>query len=371
MLPVTYFIGGLEMLNLSSVISKSNYFTFKSVKGSQFGKEMVSFQGTIEQILKFLEIDNEVQREIIDSHVAELQQYIQYGLDGNSIYFSPFIFSARGNGYFDEETSEYKINLDDKLILLDGQHRLRACEIVIKRLESRINEVNYKNKLSFLQKFPVSIQLFLNLTLEEEQQLFTDVNTRSSKASNSLFIMYRDNSLCGQLAKEIISNHPTITPDYFETKARYTKTKLMTVATLYNIIITLNENIIHTELLKSKITPENYEKYKQKTQKFLDLLVKFAPYNTFNRSNFVIYIPKVLSGIAYFVSTKMKEQPDLSMEHIFRTVIAKVNWSHSNMDFRERGIPYNEKTRKYNFANGTRAIKAISKYLAESMKGDS
>ncbi|WP_311083606.1 DNA sulfur modification protein DndB [Paenibacillus polymyxa] len=354
-------------IDLSNIIGQSNFLTFKALRGNQFGKNIMSFQCTAEQVLKFIAIDSEVQRDIIDQHVAEIQQYIQYGIDGHNIYFPPLIFSARGNGNYDNEKKEYKLHFNEKLVLLDGQHRMKAFEMIVKRLEIRDDEFS-REKLKFIRNFPLTLQVFTHLSIDEEKQLFTDVNTKSSKANNSLLIMYKNHSLCGELTKDIIFNHPTISSELFEVRAKYTRTKFMTAATLYNIIITLNEGLIHTELLKSKITQENYDEYKKNTERFLDLLIKVAPYNTFNRSQFVIYIPKVLSGIAYFVSNALKEHPEMTMEQIFNLVIAKIDWSHKNMNYKNLGIPYNENTKKYNFANGTRGIKIISKYLTTKLE---
>jgi len=355
------------MIDLSKVLSHTNFLIFKAVKGYQFEKKILTLQCTVEQGLRFIEIDREVQRDIIDQHVAEIQQYIQYGIDGNIIYFPPLILSARGKGYYIEGDCEYKLNLDEKLVLLDGQHRIKAFEMIVRRLEVRSGGIGEEN-LRYVKNFPITLQIFLDLSLEEERQLFTDVNTKSSKANNSLLIMYKNNSMCGELTKEIINNHPSIESELFETRAKYTKSKFMTAATLYNIIITLNEGLVHTELLKSKINKGNYYQYKTQTEKFLCLLLKVAPYNTFNRSQYIIYIPKVLSGIAYFVSYALKKYPNIQMERIFSDVIAKVDWTHRNLDFKALGIPYNENTEKYNFTNGVRGIKMISEYLAKIME---
>lgn len=346
---------------------RSNYLTFNAIKGTQFNKEIVCFQCTAEQVLKFIRVDKEVQRDIIDQHVAEIQQYIQYGVDGNNIYFPPLVLSARENGAYDPDNQEYRLNFEEQLVLLDGQHRARAFDMVIKRLETREDQASHK-KLEYVKKTPLSLQVFTNLSIDEEKQLFTDINTKASKANNSLLIMYKNHSLCGELVKDIISNHPTISPDFFETRSKFTKTKMMTAATLYTLIITLNEGLIHTQLLKSKITNENYDAYKRNTMKFLDLLVRIAPYNTFNRSQYIIYIPKVLAGVAHFVSQIMHKYPNIDIEQIFDMVISKVDWSHQNKDLKVLGVPYNENTKKYFFSNGVRSTKMISRYLTLKME---
>ncbi len=205
--------------------------------------------------------------------------------------------------------------------------------------------------------------LFLDISIEEEKQLFTDVNTKSSKANNTILIMYKDDDLCGNLVKDIIENHPTIPEDAFETRAKYTRTKMMTAATLHNIIITLNEKLLHTQKAKSKITEETYNEYKENSMKYLQFLNSYYPIDIYTRDTSIIYIPKVLSGITLFVANKLHENSNLSMEDLFERFLSKINWAQKNMDFREIGLQYNEHTKKYNVTNGVRGIKMIYQYL--------
>ena len=265
------------MINFTAIGQKKNFTTFKATQGQQFGKCVVSIQCTVNEILKFIEIDKSVQREIIDQHVAEIQRYIQYGMDGNLIFFPPFIFSTRGQGRFLKNTMQFQLKTEDKLIILDGQHRIKAFEHMIKILESRNNSQDI-GKLNYIKNFPISLQIYMDLDTEQEKQLFTDINTKASTVSNTILLMYKNNILANKLIKEIIYNHPTIDSEEFEIRGRSTQTKLMTAATLYNAILILNEGRIITELQLDKVTPNNFESYKKSSIEFLKLLKKYAPH---------------------------------------------------------------------------------------------
>lgn len=354
------------MGGLKSLMVTPHFLTFNAVKGSQFNQSVISMQCSAEQVLKFIEIDREVQRDIIEYHVTEIQKYIQYGLDGNDIYFPPLIFSSRGKGNYNEEGYKFNLNLDDKLVVLDGQHRIKAFEMIIGRLEIR-NDAISKEKLSKVRNFPLTIQIFTDLTIKQEQQLFTDINTKASKVSNTLLVMYKNNNLCAELAKDIISSHPSISEDRFEVRSKTTRTKLMTAATLHNVIVTLNDGIFYTAMAISKISELNYDQYKKTTEEFLNLLVKFAPKDAMNRQEYMIFIPSVIFGIALFVHGAMKNNPTLTMEFLFENVIRKVDWSHKNKDFKILGIPYKQTTKRYNFSNGARGSKIIAKYLEKAL----
>ncbi|PEI55941.1 hypothetical protein CN635_16870 [Priestia aryabhattai] len=345
-----------------------HYLTFNAVKGKQFNQNVISLQCSVDQVLKFIEIDREVQRDLIEYHVTDIQKYIQYGLDGNDIYFPPLIFSSRGKGNYNEKDYNFNLNLGDKLIVLDGQHRIKAFEMIIGRLETRSDPIS-NEKLNKARNFPLTIQIFTDLTIKQEQQLFTDINTKASKVSNTLLVMYKNNSLCAELAKDIINNHPSIAADKFEVRSKTTRTKLMTAATLHNTIVTLNDGVFYTAMAKAKISEENYDQYKKNTEEFLNLLVKFAPKDGMNRNEYLIFIPSVIFGIALFIHESMKKNLPFTMEYLFEKVIRKVDWSHKNKDFKALGIPYKQTTKKYNFSNGARGSRIITSYLMKVLGG--
>ncbi|MDT2263039.1 hypothetical protein P7H12_04455 [Paenibacillus larvae] len=62
------------MINFTAIGQKENFTTFKATQGQQFGKCVVSIQCTVNEILKFIEIDKSVQREIIDQHLLNFSK---------------------------------------------------------------------------------------------------------------------------------------------------------------------------------------------------------------------------------------------------------------------------------------------------------
>lgn len=352
---------------LTEIANQENFINLKALKGNHFGKDILSLQCKANELIKFFEIDGDVQRELIDYHVADIQKYIQYGMEGKNIYFPPIILSARGRGTYDKDLQEYRLRFDEKLTMLDGQHRIKAFESIMKRLSIR-TDAQSQAQLSYVSNFPFSVQIFMDITNEEEKQLFTDVNTKASKVSNTLLIMYKSDDLCSQLVKDIIENHPTIPEDMFEVRSKYTKTKFMTAATLHNIIVTLNDRLLHTQRADSKITEETYHIYKEKTVEFLDLLNTYFSFNLHGRSQSIIYIPKVLSGLAFFIADALEKDPTTTMEKLFEEYIKKIDWSHNNRDFEKIGLTYNPNTGRYSITNGVRGMKAIVEYLTRMWK---
>lgn len=349
-------------MDIGSLVEPSgNFITMFGVAGNQFGYEVISTQCTVEYVLKFLEIDKSVQREIIEQQVSNISKYIQYGMEGNNIYFPPLIFSARGKGTFDKNNNQFHLNVGERMIILDGQHRIRAFEILKNRIELNGDE----EKLEYINDFPLTIQIYRNLNKEQERQLFTDVNTKSSKVSNTLLIMYKDNDLFGKMVKEIINGHPSISPDKFEVRAKRTTTKLMTASTLYNIGLTLNEGTIISKGSIQKISEKNFFEYKKRLEQFLTLLLKYGPSQALDRNKFFILNPYVLQGIAKCVHYLRLSNTEFNMEEFFANIIFNVDWSHKNKDLKNLGIPFNNKTKKYRFTVGTRTANQISNMLLQ------
>ncbi|MGX4669834.1 DNA sulfur modification protein DndB [Cerasibacillus sp. JNUCC 74] len=334
-----------------------NYITLNGVKGTQFKKDVMSIQCTVNDVLKFLQIDSNVQRELDENKVASIGQYIQYGLDGNDIYFSPLIFSARGKGEFNYSTNEFNLSMNDRLVILDGQHRVKAFEYLKKRMES--NNLINTDKYNSLLNFPLTLQVFMNLTIDEERQLFTDINTKLSQVNNTLIIMYKKDDLNGELVKEVISSLPE---DSIECRAKATRTKLMTASTLYSVSKVLNYGVYERKAL-TNLNKDNYNDWKSRTEEFITLLKKYSPIDAYDRDKYIIFSSNIIVAIAKFVYDALEKYPNSSMEELFRTVIVNVDWSHKNEEFKQLSAKYNKKTKKYNFGTIGRTVKDFSRFL--------
>lgn len=360
------------MLDLSVLGKKGNQIVLKAAKGIQFGQEIVTAQCSVNDVLKFLLIDRDVQRDIAPERVSAISKYIQSGIEGEDIFFAPMIFSSRGKGVYDEETSEFRLNMNDKLVILDGQHRIKAFEHLKNRIEAMLTQKPQDRDLieffDNLESFPLTVQIYSNLDLVKERQLFTDVNTKSSAVNNTLLIMYKKDDLYGEMIKEIVLNHPTISPDLFECRSKTTRSKLATAATIYVIAKTLNEGTYNRNS-NAKINSQTYSIYKKNTEEFLTLLLKYTPKDALDREKYVVYSSNVMVAIAKYVFEMKKKYPNKKMEEFFKGAIYSVDWSHKNNDFRKLAAKYNNQTKKYNFGSIGRIVRTFSMYLIEKYEG--
>ncbi|KXH86971.1 hypothetical protein AU377_13330 [Sporosarcina sp. HYO08] len=348
--------------------TKKNYITLNGIKRKQFNQEVITVQCKVNDILKFLEIDRRVQRELDENKVASIGQYIQYGLDGNDIYFSPLIFSARGKGEYNDVRHEYKLNMDERLVILDGQHRIKAFEYLKKRIEaSGGKDEIYQSLLNF----PMTIQIFADLSLEQERQLFTDINTKSSQVNNTLLVMYKKDDLFGKLVQDVVENLPQ--EDLIECRAKTTRTKLMTASTLYSVAKAVNSGV-YSRRSRVDINTQNYHLFKRRTESFISLLRKYAPLDALNRDKYIIMSSNIIVAIAKFIYEAQKKYPEVGMEDLFKNIVSKVDWSHKNDEFKALSAKYNKRTKKYNFGSTGRTVRDFSEFLVgkfEGLRGES
>ncbi|PWK16501.1 DNA sulfur modification protein DndB [Tumebacillus permanentifrigoris] len=343
--------------------SKPIGLSIPATEGVQFGKRVVSLQCKVEDILKIYGLDKSVQRQLDKDRVSGIARYIQYGLEGNDIYFSPILFSARCVGEFSDEQSAYIINMSDQLFLLDGQHRISAFEELKRQLLEGIDENPDNGELlGRLMSFPLSVQIYRDLNQDQERQLFTDINRNSLRVHKTLGVLYRSNDLYSTMVREIIDSHPTIPSNLFETRAKYTRKKLMTAATLYDMAQMLNEGFVDK---RKGIKKGNYNRYKSRTEAFLSSFFRYSPKDASDREKYIVWQAKTIVAIAKFVYEVREENQSIKVDHLFRDVVHQVDWTYHNQEFLNVAAKYNKQTKRYTLGSTARVHKLLSEYLVQ------
>lgn len=314
---------------------KSYIVSLNALEGNQFGKKIYSSQTDVQTILKFFEIDQEVQRDLNPERLGGIVNYIMHNLSDSEgiIYFPPFILSARKQGKYFKEDDAYKLTSDDKLYVLDGQHRLRALEEAMKIIENQ--EV-----LERLKSFPITLQIYYDLSIEQEKQLFSDVNSKARRIGANLLKVYAQDDPTADIMRSIVYNHPRISEKEFEMRKNLTRKKLMTGLNLYKIIAMLDSGV---HIPNDRIhKPKNPDIEKQ-TIYFLDLLKKYAPDNAYNRNESIYLNQGILLGIAK-VAFELK--PEEWEDQLF-SLISKYDWSQKNRELESYQVPYTIEKMRY------------------------
>lgn len=178
---------------MENIVIKGNINVMMSTN-----KAMMSSQITIDNILKLYKIDSEVNRDLSYNRIPNLIKYIKNKDSKIGIYFPAFVFSFRENplDYYDKENCQLVINKNSKLIVIDGQHR-------IKSIEKYINTIKDEHEKEKLLNNTITCQIYFGLKKEDERKLFSDINSNSKKVSLSLATKYDSRDIINILVQEV------------------------------------------------------------------------------------------------------------------------------------------------------------------------
>lgn len=348
---------------LTKVSTREDYsISINALKGNQFGKTVYSAQTDVQTALTIFEIDSDVQRDLNSERVSGIAKYIINRISdvSDTIYFPPFIFSARGHGKYVAEEMKFKLKINNKMIVLDGQHRLRALE----RAANYLNQYD-KTLYNKLLDVPLSLQIYKDLTIKQERQLFSDINSKAVKVSANLIKYYSDDDPTAKMMRDIINNHPSIASSQFETRKNQTRKKLMTALVVYKIIAVLDSGRFiendHIYIVERK----KYNSLKSKTIKFLDLLVKYMPKDGYKRDKSIYLNQSVILGLAKVCSALSIDQ----WEDFFIKYVLQYDWSQSNTYLEKKfGIPYNRDRGVYRLTPPSKVYKSVYKTFYTKIK---
>lgn len=123
-------------------------------------------------------------------------------LNSRKASFAPLILSARGE--IEAYEDYFIVRPGQKLFVSDGQHRTLALLSAIIELtvraeraesEKRIIEAeNYRQYIEQLKNMPMALQIYLNLTRQQEKQLFADLNTKRKAANPNIRLQHDQRS---------------------------------------------------------------------------------------------------------------------------------------------------------------------------------
>lgn len=346
----------MDIWSSTGAFTREDYvISLKAIKGNQFKKVVYAAQTDVQTLLKFFEIDPDVQRDLNHERIGGIVRYIHNSLrsEDQNLYFPPFILSARKKGKFIENESLFKLKTNDKLYVLDGQHRLKALQ----EANSLIEDPTITQKL---REFPVTLQIYADLTQEQEQQLFSDVNSKATRVGANLIKVYSQNDPTAGVMREIVYGHPTISSREFEMRRNQTRTKLMTGLNVYKIIAMLDSG-------REIPNNENYkikgERIKQTTMYFLECLMNSAPINAYDRKSSIYLNQGVLLGIAKVAH----ETPIEEWKTKLFKVVKDYDWTQTNRELESYGVPYTIEKSKYRLNPPSKVRSAVYEIIKNKL----
>jgi len=160
-------------------------------------KGMLSSQMKIRDILELCQIDNSINRDISYVRIPKIVNYLENQDGEMGIFFPALVFSFRGNpaDYYSKDF-DLELPREKKLIIIDGQHRIKAMERFLKNT----NDINKKEKL--LNSY-LTVQIYFGLQIEDEKNLFASINSNAKKVSMSLITKFDKRDVLNVLVTEL------------------------------------------------------------------------------------------------------------------------------------------------------------------------
>lgn len=301
-------------------------YKFSTVKGTQANENYYISMVSLKYLSKLFKEDVDVplpeyrsQRRINEYRIPDIKKYILE--NRNNYVFSALAASIDGNFNFkpitqrQESIGIIEIDMDAKLLINDGQHRLAAIKEAIMADPTLNNET-------------ISIVFFKDDGLEKSQQMFTDLNKHAVKTSNSLSTLYDNRDVLAVATKEIIKNNSFLNMFTDKEKDNLGKnsSKLFTLNSLYKA---------NSKILKGNNCKDSDREF---MRKFWDNLVdNITEWNELKnktitkkdlRENYIITLGVTLNAFgklgAFFYSN-----PQIEMERYLKK-LKDIDWLRSD-----------------------------------------
>lgn len=185
-------------------------YNFPSIRGVQAGKEYYVAMCPLRIIPKIFLFDEEeippehrAQRILNKARIPEITNYI---IENQKDYvFSSITASIDGEIEFvpfnsdpsSKDIGQFRIALDSRFLINDGQHRRAAIEEALKISPELGNET-------------ISVVFYHDEGLKKSQQIFSDLNRHAVNTTSSIGILYDHRDRLALVTKDIITSTPLL-----------------------------------------------------------------------------------------------------------------------------------------------------------------
>lgn len=176
-------------------------FEIPAVRGIQAGREFFTINAPFGVLKRLVAFDtgnvlSRSQRDVNPTRAKKISQYIRDNFDSYVLTSLSGVINERP-AFIESEHANVgllKVNMDSEILLFDGQHRTTGI------IDAISHDVN-------LRSDNIPLMLFVDMTLEERQQAFSDINGHTVKPSTSISDTYNQRDdlplLVVALAKEL------------------------------------------------------------------------------------------------------------------------------------------------------------------------
>lgn len=305
-----------------------------------FSKKQRMIAISIKELKKMFEAGNIMIRETNQAHVRRIKDYMLENALNNTIYFPPFVATV--------PNSEIELENPKRLHIIDGSHRLKAIIQVKELIQKAIKNENadmikkgYK-LLNVIDQTSIAIQLIGDLSIEESNQLYIDLNTKGKKVSLSKRISYDSRSILNRITNIILATNNALQIAGVEMEKRSmirpANQKLLSLSQLRQLVnIFICGSLLHTKQSLNTAQQLKEEEYIELVNIWLDeLFLLYPPENIGNDHESIFASFPILVSMAFYVNIDQQnssfEQRKFAIKRKMKAV-SKLDWNRQNEDW--------------------------------------
>lgn len=309
----------------------------------QFGHEVFLTQLRLKTLLALFEVDANVQRELDHQRKLEIRTFILNNLEQDrTFHFSSFVFSARNQIQKDEQG--YFLVPGSKIYISDGQHRLLALESAFLFLKNAIESARFitneekvaklKSQIEFIENFPVTMQIYLNLTIKQSRQLFSDLNTERIQAHPGQLLQYDHRDAYSVMTRELaqrLQGHIDI--EMYAARVINSSTSLTSLVMMKRCLVALFDGVYIQKPGEVTFSYPQHE-VEQIAETFFLKWLDIFPKNAHKRKSYVAGLTGIQIALALTVNYLTKKHKLSHLEAIEQlTHLNQFSWKHTDPIF--------------------------------------
>ncbi|MEK4711972.1 MULTISPECIES: DNA sulfur modification protein DndB [Sporosarcina] len=326
---------------------------------NQFGKRVLSTQMRFATLEAMFEIDHEVQRELDPRKRADIRDFIIESIEKNDhFYFSAFIFSSRKG--VQQVDGGFELESGSKVYVLDGQHRTSALSSAISHLKSKKEIAEESNNyeeakvvqghIESLINYPIAMQVYLDLSQQEERQLFTDYNTERIDAHKGLVMQYDQRDAYIELTRQVANRLKSGMDIEFE-QSRLTaqNSAITSLTTMRKCLIALFEGIITVKSGSPYYRNCKPSEVPGIATQFFQSWTGLFPRQMANRKQYVAGLTGIQIALASTVYALTREESITHLEAIdmLKLINKQCTWQHDDPLFAHMYDPSSKRIKSH------------------------
>ncbi|EGQ8101917.1 DNA sulfur modification protein DndB [Vibrio parahaemolyticus] len=175
-------------------------FEIPAVRGIQAGREFFTINAPFGVLQRLVAFDtgnvlSRSQRDVNPTRAKKVSQYIQENIDTYVLTSLTGVINERPEFIESDHANVglLKVSMDSEILLFDGQHRTTG---IIDAIKQNVD----------LRSHNIPLMLFLDMTLGERQQAFSDINGHTVKPSTSISDTYNQRDDLPKLVVEMAND---------------------------------------------------------------------------------------------------------------------------------------------------------------------